>query len=82
MAPGDAYLFDAFTLPAYRGRGIALTLCTRQLHYLAQAGYRRAIRATLPENRAAVAMHTRAGFRPIGMVVRFRIGPWQKIVRR
>ncbi len=82
LTPGDAYLFDAFTLPAYRGHGIALALCMQQLRHLAQAGRRRAIRATVPENAPAVAMHTRAGFRPAGTIVRLRIGPWQKILRR
>ena len=82
LTVGDAYLFDAFTLPAYRGQRIGLALCMRQLRDLQQAGYRRAIRATVPENVVALRAHARGGFRPVGMIRRFKIGPWQKTFRR
>ncbi len=82
LAAGDAYLFDAFTLPEYRGQGIAHALCMQQLRDLQQAGYRRAIRATVPENVVALRAHTQMGFHPVGMIGRFKIGPWQKTFRR
>jgi GNAT superfamily N-acetyltransferase len=82
LAPGDAYLFDAFTLPRYRGNGVAHAVCMRQLRYLQQTGHRRAIRMTAPENTVALRVHAKAGFRPLGSIVRVGFGRWRTIVRR
>jgi GNAT superfamily N-acetyltransferase len=82
LAAGDAYLSDAFTLSAYRGQGIAPALCLRQLQHLRQAGYGRAIRATVPENSSAMHAHAKSGFRPVAVMGTFRIGPWRRCFRR
>jgi len=82
LAPGDAYLYDGYTLPEWRGRGIFQALCAEELRALQRAGHRRAIRATAVHNAVALHVHTRGGFRPIGSVVRYRLGPRQWIVRR
>lgn len=82
LAPGDVYLFDGYTHPDRRGRGIFQALCAQQVRHLRAAGHRRAIRATAPHNTVAMHVHAGSGFRPIGTVSRFRFGPWQWIVRR
>jgi ribosomal protein S18 acetylase RimI-like enzyme len=82
LAPGDAYLFDAYTAPAHRGNGIAGALCVQQLRHLKDAGHRRAVRAATPENAVALRLHQRCGFRRSGMLVRVGVGPWQTIRRR
>jgi GNAT superfamily N-acetyltransferase len=82
LAPGDAYLFDGYTLPDWRGRGVFQTLGAEQLRALQRAGHRRAIRATAVQNTVALHTHSRGGFRPIGSLVRYRLGPWQWIIRR
>jgi len=82
LAPGEAYLFDAYTLPAWRGRGIAHAVCMQQLSYLRQAGRRRVIRMTAAENTVALQVHAKAGFRPAGAIVSLGIGPRRRIFRR
>jgi GNAT superfamily N-acetyltransferase len=82
LTAGDAYLFDAFTAPRHRGQGVAPAVCLHQLRYLQQAGYRRAIRATTVENRLALRVHAKSGFRPTGTLGRLKIGPWQRFFRR
>jgi GNAT superfamily N-acetyltransferase len=82
LAPGDVYLYDAFTLPAHRGLGVAPVLCGHQLRDLHGQGYRRALRGTTPENQPALRAHGKTGFHPIAMLVSVRIGPWHKHYRQ
>lgn len=78
----EAYLSDAFTLPAYRGQGIAPALCRQQLRHLLQFGYHRVIRSTVPENKSALHAHAKSGFRPFAVMRTLRIGPWRRTIRR
>ena len=78
VAAGEVFMFDAFTQPAYRGRGIAPALCVQLLIHYGEAGLRRATRAVLPENLPARRAHAKAGFRPYAVVRTLRIGPWQR----
>lgn len=82
LMPGDVYLFDAFTQPAYRGRDIAPALCGHQLRYFGNAHFRRAIRCTSPENEPALRAHRKSGFRPVGMLRTITLGPWRRVFRR
>ena len=77
-SPDEAYFFDAFTLPPYRGRDIAPALCAHQLRHFREAGLRRAIRATIPENAPALRAHGKNGFRPYGMLTSVGLGPWRR----
>ncbi len=72
--PGDAHVYDKFTLPAYRGYGIANAVRTFHLRHLQRAGYRRAVGAVLPENGSSLRDDRKGGFRPYGMLARIRIG--------
>ncbi len=82
LADGEAYLYDKFTLPAYRGHRIANAVRVYQLQHLRQAGYHRAVAALVPENKTALRDNAKGGFRPVGMIGRVKIGPWQRIFRR
>jgi GNAT superfamily N-acetyltransferase len=82
LAPGEVYLYERFTAQAYRGQRLAHAVRTYQLRYLRNAGYRRAIGAIVPENRRAVLESRRGGFRPVGLMGRIKIGPWQRHFRR
>jgi len=77
VATGEVYMFDAFTAPAYRGRGVAVALCLHQLSHFRRAGRHRAMRAVLPENASALRAHMKSGFRPYGLIRTLRLGPWQ-----
>ena len=78
LAPDCIYLYEALTLHqihAYRtGRGI--------IHYIGRhfrdRGYRQLVGAVLPENRRALGVFYKMGFRPVGWVRRYRLGPWRR----
>jgi hypothetical protein len=82
LGDGDAYLYDKFTCPTFRGHRIANAVRVYQLRYLREAGYRRAIGALVPENKTSMRENARGGFRPVGVIGRFKIGPWQRNFRR
>ena len=82
IGAGEAYLFDAFTHPAYRGQGVAPALCFHQLAHFQRAGLRRVVRATLPENLPALRAHLKCGFHPHALIRRMKIGPWQYSFQR
>jgi GNAT superfamily N-acetyltransferase len=77
LPAGDVYLYDAFTVPAHRGAGVAKALCLYQLRRLRAAGLRRATRMTLPWNEPALRLHTSCGFRVVAVRGRLALGPWR-----
>jgi GNAT superfamily N-acetyltransferase len=76
--PGEAYTYDAFTHPEFRGKQIAPAGSAHLLHYAKAAGYHRVIRATLTWNRPALRAHAKAGYHPYALIGCVRVGPWQK----
>ena len=82
LAAGEVYLFDAYTLPAYRGQGTAPALCLYQLSHFRGQGLRRAMRATFPENLPALRAHAKSGFRPYAVLRTLKLGPWQSTAQR
>ncbi len=77
IEPGEVYLFDGFTLPEFRGQGIAPALSAFMLRHYASLGFRRAIRAAVPSNAAALRAHAKSGFRIFILRRAFRLGPWR-----
>jgi hypothetical protein len=82
LAAGDAYLFDRFTLPAFRGLRIGNVVRMHQLRSLQQAGFRRTISAIVLENKPALRDIAKGGARPFAVIGRIRIGRWQRTFRR
>ena len=81
LADGEVYHYDTFTDPSERRRGISLASQARLFEALRRDGNRRALRAVLPENRAAVGDATRAGFRPCGRIGYVGLGRWRRAFR-
>ncbi|HXU54880.1 MAG TPA: GNAT family N-acetyltransferase [Casimicrobiaceae bacterium] len=79
VAPDEAHIYDKFTLPAYRGHGIANAVRTHHLRHLQRAGLRRATGAVLPENASSLRDDGKGGFRAYGIIGRIRLGPWQRV---
>jgi ribosomal protein S18 acetylase RimI-like enzyme len=77
LAPGEVYLFDAYVIPAVRGRSIAPLLSSELLRHFQEGGYRRAIRATLPDNAPALRAHAKAGFHPYTRFGYVKLGRWR-----
>ena len=77
LAPGEVYLFDAYTNPAFRGQAIAPAMSAELLRRFRDEGCPRALRGTLPENLAALRAHAKAGFQTYALMGRIKIGPWR-----
>jgi GNAT superfamily N-acetyltransferase len=78
FAPGEVYTFDAYVIPAARGQSIAPLLSNELARHYQQAGCRRAIRATLPDNQPALRAHAKAGFHPYALIGYVKLGPWRR----
>jgi GNAT superfamily N-acetyltransferase len=74
LAAGEAYQFDAYTLPEVRGMGIAAALSVAWLRHLRDEACTAAIRMTFPWNVAALRSHAKAGYRGVAVVRCFRLG--------
>jgi GNAT superfamily N-acetyltransferase len=77
LAPGQVYLFDTYTAPAYRGRSHASLLVAGLTQSCLQQGARTVISAVLPENRGGMALFGHLGFQPVGLVGYLGIGQWK-----
>lgn len=83
LAPGEVYHYDTYTDPAHRRRGISVATQENLFGVLRAEGYVRAVRAVLPENRAAIRDAASAGFEACGRIGFVRLGPWQhEFIRR
>ena len=72
----EAYLYDSFTDPAYRGSGIAPALGVHVLGEFRRAGVTRAMMAVAPENAANRRARAKTGFRAFGRIDQLRLGRW------
>src|SRR5688572_20056237 len=80
LAPDDAYAYDAFTAPQYRGQGV-LPALTRSMHdFYRVAGKRRMIGFTVPENTAS--MSSAIGYQTVGTIGTVRFGPFRHDFKR
>ena len=77
--PADVYLYDAFTLPAWRGRGLFRTLLSRLLITSRERGRRRALIFALATNRASCRAIEAAGFERFHAVWRVELAGWQRV---
>jgi GNAT superfamily N-acetyltransferase len=83
LAAGEAYNFDTWTDPAFRGLGVASASGARLNDALAAEGVRTVIRAVWPANDQGLRNAAREGFVPAGTIVSVRLGPMRRrIVRR
>ena len=77
LAPDEVYVYDAFTAPAFRGRGASpLRALTLGEHFRAQ-GYRRLLTAVHPENRVGFRPLEKVGTRPVGVIGYVGLGRWR-----
>lgn len=75
---GQVYLYDAYTCPKHRGRGV-IALVTGSVHeHFRRLGYETALAAALPENDASHRYLTRLGYREYGRFGFVGVGPWRR----
>ena len=90
LAPGDAYIWDCATLPAYRGQRLYAALLAYIVRALHEMGLRRAWIGADAANLPSQAGMVRAGFRPVvdmvlspaspGLYLRGRLGESEQLV--
>jgi GNAT superfamily N-acetyltransferase len=92
VVPGaeEVYLYDAFTVPEWRGRGLFTVLLVELLAYMRSRGRTRALIFVLARNEASRRAIERGGFRLFQTVSRVQVlgvrfvwprGPWPRSAR-
>lgn len=74
VAPDEVYLYDSYTAPTHRGRGIAPALAVWILRHYAEKGYRRTTTAIVPENRTNLRARAKSGYQICGRIGYVRTG--------
>lgn len=77
LAPDEAYSYDLYTVPAFRGRGLASAARVSMLRDARERGCRRLFSALLPENTPGWRTPDTLGFRQIGWIGYVGPAPWR-----
>jgi ribosomal protein S18 acetylase RimI-like enzyme len=78
LEPLECYLYDSYTLPRYRARGLASARSAFVLRSFRERGYERSIGVVAVENKKAFGVWERVGYRPLGLYGCWRCGGWQR----
>jgi len=78
LAPGSAYSYEAFTDPEFRGQAIYPFAKSVMIQDLAKQGYHRIVAGLMPENRPAFGSIRKVGYRLIGVMGYYRLGPLRR----
>jgi len=76
LAPGDVYMYDSYSPPAYRGRGLAQAMGLHVMRIAREEGYKRAWCLPAIENRAGTRPVEAIGYRAVSTLHYLRLGPW------
>jgi hypothetical protein len=74
VIPGDIYSYDSYTLPAFRGKGLAVAKSILLQTHFRSLGYRRTTAIVAVENSAGLALTRAAAYRPLGRYMCVRLG--------
>lgn len=67
---------DIFVAPSEHGRGVGTdTVRTLARHLIADVGHHRIVIDPAADNTAAIRCYSKAGFRPVGVMRRYELGP-------
>ena len=78
VLPADTvYHYDAFTMPAFRGRNISAFRVTEAARQFRASGYGYLMALVVPENRAAFRPPEKGGYRAVGTMGYIGLGPWR-----
>ncbi len=73
LAPGDVFIFDLFTRPEFRRRGIQSAVLGRILALGREKGYTRALSLVRVNNAPSLNLHTKLGFQTICRLSQTRV---------
>jgi RimJ/RimL family protein N-acetyltransferase len=80
--PAEVYLYEAFTEPGWRGRGLFPAMLFRLLAYARAQGWERALIFVLTDNRASRRAIEKAGFELFQTVSRVELGGLRHLLFR
>jgi ribosomal protein S18 acetylase RimI-like enzyme len=78
VPPGSVYIHDSYTLPAFRGHGLAPACRAYLMRHCMEQGYRQSLAVVAAENEAAFRALRKVGVVGIGLYGCLRLGPWQR----
>jgi hypothetical protein len=82
LAPGVAYIYDAYTTPEARGSGIFGVTWTALARSLGLEGIHTILGSVLPENRPARRALGKLPYRVVGTMGCTKLGPWRRCFLR
>lgn len=82
LAAGEALTYETYTAPAARGRGVGPALRAWVARELAASGCRRLLATVDPDNRPAIRLVEKLGYRRIGTLAVLAVGPLRRDVDR
>lgn len=77
LASDEAYIYEAYTAPAFRGGHVALFRSAYERRLFRDTGYRRTLAVVMPENQSGSRFMEKAGYRRIGVIGYVKLGPWR-----
>lgn len=77
LGPDEVFIYDGYTSPAFRGSRASPLRTARSIRHASELGYRRLLATVLPENRAALPLWNRVGYRRLGVIGYVKLGPWR-----
>jgi len=78
LGPDEGFVYDSYTEPAYRGQNIAPARGMLMFSHCRTIGLRRLLAVILPGDQSASRSKEKTGWRRIGVVGVFRIGPFRR----
>lgn len=81
LADGEAFFYDAFTDPAWRGRGVAGAVSAAMIARLEADGFTRLLSAALPENPEGLALNSGTSA-PVAVLVSVGFGGRRRHFRK
>ncbi len=76
LGPGDAYGFEFFVLPAWRGRGIGTSFLAVHYRALKESGYSRIVASVEHDNHRARSIFEATGYRTVRVAPGRRVFWW------
>jgi len=82
LARDEVYVYDSFTAPNFRGKGISPARALQMVGYFREAGCKRMIAIVKPENKSSIRAMEKAGYHPTRSMMhllnvsRFAIAIW------
>jgi GNAT superfamily N-acetyltransferase len=79
LAHGDVLCVDAYTTPAFRGKGVQTALALARCRVFRDRGFLRAIAYIESRNHPSLAVWRKIGGQAAGQIDFQRIGPWRRV---